>query len=398
MDIPHEIVIEDEDLSESAADSPASIRTSGRNIDTFTPYLPSRNGLTECSESDPLMDEKDRPISSAKLCLRTSSIPTVENGKKSFLNYIPLGLAIVFFFTIYAIFFHYYIKDAIKYDRSHFGFCSKRTMFKIGSFNLLIAMFLWCYFSCVFTNPGEVPNTSEWAMDTRDAIDTMHILCETKKSGARRHCKWCCKYKPDRTHHCRVCGNCVLKMDHHCPWVNNCIGWRNHKFFILSLLYGSMVCNIIAILLYPQFRRVIRNSVVPMKDRILIAFGESSSIFFSVLCTVFTLFHLWLICEGFTTIEFCEKRSYSRMFVETSIWSNGIYYNICAAFGKSPLLWLLPIDNREGDGIVFKPNEPHYLDDENDCVYDENSSFIKIARETRQFEPIIEDDIQDVSV
>lgn len=47
---------------------------------------------------------------------------------------------------------------------------------------------------------------------------------ETKRVGARRHCKWCEKNKPDRSHHCRQCRRCVLKMDHHCPWIYNCVG------------------------------------------------------------------------------------------------------------------------------------------------------------------------------
>ena len=43
-----------------------------------------------------------------------------------------------------------------------------------------------------------------------------------------------------RCHHCRVCNICVLRMDHHCPWVYNCIGFRNHKYFILLLIYSAI--------------------------------------------------------------------------------------------------------------------------------------------------------------
>ena len=27
-------------------------------------------------------------------------------------------------------------------------------------------------------------------------------------------------------------------MDHHCIWIDNCVGVKNHKLFIVFLLYG----------------------------------------------------------------------------------------------------------------------------------------------------------------
>ncbi|CAH1969967.1 unnamed protein product [Acanthoscelides obtectus] len=50
-------------------------------------------------------------------------------------------------------------------------------------------------------------------------------------------CKKCIAPKPPRTHHCSVCNRCILKMDHHCPWLNNCVGFRNHRYFFLYMVY-----------------------------------------------------------------------------------------------------------------------------------------------------------------
>lgn len=39
-----------------------------------------------------------------------------------------------------------------------------------------------------------------------------------------------------------ICRRCVEDMDHHCPWVNTCVGRRNRKYFILFVVYTSVLC------------------------------------------------------------------------------------------------------------------------------------------------------------
>ena len=67
--------------------------------------------------------------------------------------------------------------------------------------------------------------------------------------------------------------------------------------------------------------------------------------------TIFFGFHCWLIAKNMTTIEFCEKSSGKTDY--KSIYSDGLYNNICAALGDSPLLWCLPLSLPSGGGLSF---------------------------------------------
>ena len=56
----------------------------------------------------------------------------------------------------------------------------------------------------------------------------------------QRKCPTCNIIRPPGASHCSECNNCVLDFDHHCVFVSNCIGKRNHKYFYLFLIFGSL--------------------------------------------------------------------------------------------------------------------------------------------------------------
>ena len=102
-------------------------------------------------------------------------------------------------------------------------------------------MLNWCYTTAVFTNPGSTTNDSGYSTLPTHAPPSATSFT-VKSNGELRFCKKCQARKPDRAHHCSTCRRCVLKMDHHCPWLATCIGLRNHKAFLLFLIYTTLFC------------------------------------------------------------------------------------------------------------------------------------------------------------
>lgn len=163
-----------------------------------------------------------------------------------------------------------------------------------------------CYIRCILVHPGEVPNEGPWLYQKSGVFDVAPVQ-EAKKSGERRHCKWCGKYKPDRCHHCRMCKTCILKMDHHCPWIYNCVGFHNYKFFFLLLFYTMLATHFIMWTMTESMVRAIDENA-PFVTMFFLLFGLTLAFFLGTMVTIFFGFHIWLTTMGLTTIEFCEAK------------------------------------------------------------------------------------------
>jgi hypothetical protein len=232
----------------------------------------------------------------------------------------------------------------------------RRGMTHFVAFHAITGLLLYCLVRCILTYPGTIPNGRGWDLvdpdtEQREEGSTTLSLIEKKATGDRRHCKWCLKYKPDRCHHCRICNLCVLRMDHHCPWVYNCIGFRNHKYFFLLLVYADIDLIFICSTMFDTLWWSTRIDV-SMSMMLTLALGETFATFLMVLTTMFLGFHIWLMLMAMTTVEFCEK-SLKKASYNSSVFSKGPYSNICAVLGEQPLLWLVPISLPRGDGLAW---------------------------------------------
>merc|ERR1719158_882831 len=232
----------------------------------------------------------------------------------------------------------------------------RRGFSQILFFFFVTFLLLICYVRSILEHPGEIPDNDPMWQYTGDGRGDQYQLAsmnlqEMKRTGERRNCKWCGKYKPDRCHHCRVCRTCILKMDHHCPWIYNCVGFRNHKYFFLLLFYAVIACNMIAFTMFESVQRSV-DANAPFLSMFALLFGETLSCFLAILVTCFFGFHIWLMMKAMTTIEFCEK-SMKQSGYDGSAYDQGPWQNFVAVVGSNPFLWLLPLGPPSGDGLSF---------------------------------------------
>jgi hypothetical protein len=225
----------------------------------------------------------------------------------------------------------------------------------------LTLMFSICFGLSLFTAPGTVPDEEEWMMGSKGSSARLSVDLTTRElkgsTGDRRFCKWCQKYKPDRCHHCRICKQCVLKMDHHCPWIMNCVGFRNHKYFFLLVIYAVTTCAFITATMVESIQRSIFEET-RASDRFMLVLGITLAIIMGGLMACFLSFHTWLLSKGMTTIEFCEKSMSSSPTTGGAFkgvsYDRGILTNVKAVFGERWWLWALPLLPAEGDGLSFE--------------------------------------------
>lgn len=208
------------------------------------------------------------------------------------------------------------------------------------------------------TPAGHIPDDELWSLPTNACADleVLNTIQEKRNDGTARMCFLCTKFKPDRTHHCRMCDTCVLRMDHHCPWIANCIGFRNYKYFFLTLLYSEFALGIYVGLFWETVVIMMNDEEVSGYLAFFVLLQYSLMCLLLIIVTIFWVFHWYLLLNGYTTIEFCEKRARKANYRNGSPYSIGLLYNVKQGLGANPLLWFFPVgySHDEETGVNFK--------------------------------------------
>ena len=252
----------------------------------------------------------------------------------------------------------------------------------IVGFNAIFALAMLSFLRAVFTDPGRIPDSWIVYEDPRQYAagdlegggggESGGLLAPTKvaqSTSERKHdgnVRICKKskpnvYKPDRAHYCKVISRCVLKMDHFCPWLNNCIGFYNHKYFVLFIVYMAAECIFILVVTTPVFMMIINNMEEVTLDLHDAEFHISLTYMMVCLLALglcaFSGFHLYLLAGNYTTIEFLEKRGCQPPPGHVNRYDLGTWRNVCAVLGDNPLVWPLPVRwTCRGDGLSFPLN------------------------------------------
>jgi len=225
-------------------------------------------------------------------------------------------------------------------------------------FHAFIFLVLSSFVQAVRTDPGSIPQTKEW----RTPGCPPEVLREKKKGSDEA--RWCRKsdaYKPDRAHYCRTLKKAILRMDHHCPWLGNTVGFANHKYFFLFLMYANAAAGVLGI----SVLELLVKATLPPLTTFLLLGAEGLTTTLSMILGPFFIFHIWLLARNMTTIEFCERMRNNEDVSGDSRYDKGLYANISSVLGWNPALWFLPCGGPMGDGLSFPlrggtppPSEP----------------------------------------
>ena len=120
------------------------------------------------------------------------------------------------------------------------------------------------------------------------------------------------------------------------------------------LFYSSLTSAFVVITSYPVFIGILAQENMNMTIAYFVVTAWLLTLFFCLVITAFFCFHLHLLTNQFTTIEFCEKRS-DNAKLKISPYDRGCFNNFMSVLGNNLILWCCLFNrNLKGDGFKYK--------------------------------------------
>lgn len=231
-------------------------------------------------------------------------------------------------------------------------------------FNAAWAMALWSYLKAHLSDPGRVPD--QWYEFAETCGTNLNVVPSSPgwHVGQATICRHCKRPRPERAHHCKVCGICVLRYDHHCPWINNCVGFRNHKFFLLTGCYVWLTAILALVTSAPEVVELLAacwGSAAPLPSNEAVLFFAASIVSLSIAALLSSLLfaHLPLAAENLTSVEVNyfdhEEDDMKEDPPENPFDQGSKAKNLEQLFGSYDATWFLPLEPRRPlcDGVLF---------------------------------------------
>lgn len=252
-------------------------------------------------------------------------------------------------------------------------------------FNTVVGLLVFSYIKAIFTNAGDASKDYIPPDATKEQLEAAKV----KKEGHTpfdpeifnpnrvRFCFVCNAYKPPRAHHCRDCNVCTLAMDHHCPWVGNCVGHKNHKYFLLFLIYATLglIYELIMLIwrfidgmmfysesMHAQTTKMVEYIGTPFSTTEIVLLISNTFITLPVTIAIISLLVYQLSCvfANQTSIEDYisgrQNKVASKAGIRPPAWAYdfGFTANVRQKFGHNVWLWFLPIIQPISDGYTWK--------------------------------------------
>ena len=134
------------------------------------------------------------------------------------------------------------------------------------------------------------------------------------------------------------------------------------------LFYTALSNWIIVISSYRTLGLVINNSDKEFNLAYYFLTSYVLSFTLAIVISIFFVFHIWLVMNQYTTIEYCEKRKEGDENYEKSPYNVSYYRNLEQCLGSNILCWFIPVSKNcftkliiiiigpdlVGDGMIFE--------------------------------------------